>query len=369
MEHETKFVAFNLEGMNKTDKLVNSLLSASVNFINEKVSKAPKDYGNLSGDQVEKFAWNSMINVAPSVDFPKERIKLISGHVFPDIILNKCNYGVEIKSTQKDSWVSTGSSIVENTRYSEADRIYMLFGKLGGTPEFRCKPYQQCLSNIAVTHSPRYLIDMNLSDDNNIFTKMHTEYDDFRILPETEKISKVRQYYIAKAKAEGKYEMPWWMGETTSVNLSFYNDLPQHDKDKLFAKACILFKSVYGSNPTKRNKQISMWLCNSYSVLCYNMRDNFTAGGKLDSINGVHLKRPYPHIVAEILKYHDMIKALLYHPDEDIILGIQEYWDFNYDNTDLYGSWLNMVETCFKESKRYSYVPIRKLLVEQAKPY
>lgn len=88
--------------------------------------------------------------------------ELVSGHVFPDIILHECNYGVEIKSTQKDAWTSTGSSIVESSRSEKANRIYLLFGKLGGEPEFRCKPYQQCLSNIAVTHAPRYLIDMNL---------------------------------------------------------------------------------------------------------------------------------------------------------------------------------------------------------------
>lgn len=235
-------------------------------------------------------------------------------------------------------------------------------------PEFMCKPYQQCLSNIAVTHAPRYLIDMNLNLEDNIFSKMQTEYDDFRLLPEAEKITKVRQYYMGKAKAEGKYDMPWWMGETTSVNLSFYNDLPISQKNDIFVRACILFKSIYEKDSNKRYRQISMWLCNGYSLLCPNMRDFFSAGGRVSVINGKALEKPYPHIVEEILKYHKRIKALLCHPDEEILWGIQDYWDFKYNKYDLYDSWLNMVESCFRVNPQLAEVPIRSLLEDNAKP-
>jgi len=369
MNTEPRFVAFNLQGMNNTDKLVASLLSESINYMNETAHKQPHSYMKLSGSDVEVLSCKSMKEVAPSLGFPQERIDLISGHVFPDIILHDYNYGVEIKSTQKDSWTSTGSSIVESSRNEEAERIYMLFGKLGGMPEFRCKPYQQCLSNIAVTHAPRYLIDMRLNSSDNIFSKMNTDYNDFRLLPETEKISKVRQYYKEKAKNENKYEMPWWMGETTSVNLSFYNDLTIDDKSGIIARACILFKSLYSKDSKIRYKQISLWLCNNYSLLCPNMRDDFSAGGQCFVINGEQLRRPYPHIVAELLKNHDRIKALLYHPDEDILRSIDEYWDFPYKKDDLYGSWLDMIEDCFNRNPQLSYVPIRELLEENANPF
>ena len=53
------------------------------------------------------------------------------------------------------------------------ERIYMTFGKLGGNPiEFLSKPYEQCLYGIAVTHMPRYLIDMRLNQGETIFDKM-----------------------------------------------------------------------------------------------------------------------------------------------------------------------------------------------------
>lgn len=99
------------------------------------------------------------------------------------------------------------------------------------------------------------------------------------------------------------------------------------------------------------------------------MRDEFSAGGQCTIINGKLLKRPYPHIVQEILNNQERIKSLLLSPDEDLLMGIHDFWDFVYDPKDLYNSWLSMLETSFKENPQLSFVPIRKLLEEEAKPY
>lgn len=369
MEKDTKFIAFNTNGINHADEIVSLLLRKSITYMNDIANISPNDYKKMSGNDIELFAYHSMVEVAPSVSFPTEKIDLVSGHIFPDILLHETKYGVEIKSTQKDAWTSTGSSIIESTRNTDTERVYLLFGKLGGIPEFRCKPYQQCLSNIAVTHSPRYLIDMNLKEKDNIFSKMQTDYEDFRTLGEAEKISYVREYYIKKARAENKYEMPWWMGESTNINLSFYNDLPTSEKNILQVKACILFKSLYEEDTKNRYRPISLWLCNNYSLLCPNIRDEFSAGGKCTIINGERLTNPYPHIVKELLRCHEQIKYILRNPDEDIIRGIHDFWDFAFDEDNYYNSWLNMVEECFKLNPTLSFIPIRELLDSDAKPF
>ena len=369
METEENFLMLNLNGYNHTDQLVASLLKETTIFMNQEAKRKTYDYARMKGSEVENLAYKSMVKVAPSVDFPKERIKLISGHVLPDIILRDTKYGVEVKSTQKDAWTSTGSSIVESTRDANTDHIYMLFAKLGGIPTFKCKPYQECLSNIAVTHSPRYLIDMNLGKHENIFAKMNTNYEEFRHLEESAKISKVRKYFLDKAKAEHKDEMPWWMGETTNINISFFNDLSTNEKDVLRAKACILFQSLYKQQNTHRYRPISLWLINYYSLLCPNMRDDFSAGGKCTIINGEKLTTPYPHIVYELLQRNELIQKLLSNPDEDLERGIVEFWDFQYDQNNLYGSWINMVEKTFKNNPNLSNINIRSYLESNAKPY
>lgn len=369
MECKENFVAFDVCGIHDEAELVNNLLAASLENMNTIVQKEPNLYKHMSSSDVEWFSFNSMVEVAPSIGFPEKCIDLVSGHVFPDIVLRGKHYGVEIKSTQKDQWTSTGSSIIESTRDANTDRIYMMFGKLGGSPEFKCKPYQMCLSNIAVTHSPRYLIDMNMESDDNIFAKMNVDYEEFRKLEESHKISRVREYYLQKAKRENKQEMPWWMNETTNVNLSFYNDLPADKKRVIQAKACILFQSLYDEDNRNRYRPVSLWLCNNYSLLCPNIRDEFSAGGKCDIINGVKLERPYPHIVRELLLSHEYIKELLQYPDEDIIRGIKDYWDFQYDESNLYESWLSMIEYSFKNNSDLAFINISDLLRNNAKPY
>ena len=99
--------------------------------MNKAVQIDPSGYNKLSGSDSRKTNhWNLLKEIAPTINFPPDRIELISGHIFPDILLHKTKYGVEIKSTQKDAWTSTGSSIVESTRYKDAERIYMLLVNL-----------------------------------------------------------------------------------------------------------------------------------------------------------------------------------------------------------------------------------------------
>lgn len=364
---EQQFVAFNVEGMNHVDKMVENLLYNTLSYMNENAKATPATISKLKPSEVEELSYKSLVEVAPSVNFPKERIDLVSGHVFPDILLHETSYGVEIKSTKEDKWTSIGSSVVESTRNADTDKVYMLFAKLGGEPTFRCKPYQQCLSRIAVTHSPRYLIDMNLNDDKNIFAMMNTDYDYFRTLDEADKINYIRNYYIEKAKAQGRHEMPWWMGKVSNVNISFYADQPVEEKKILKAKALILFDSIFNEiNDKNKYKDLSLWLCTHHSLLCTNMRDMFTAGGNIKFIDGEKLDKPYPHIVGEVLKFLPLIKDILNNPDEDIAESIKERWNFSYDRSHLFESWVGMIEAKFKSQKSLKNIPIRNLIERNA---
>ena len=356
-----------MKGMNHVDQLVTSLMANSINYMNECAEANPKAYTKMSGTDVEIFSRDSMQTVAPRLGVNPKVIELVSGHTFPDIILKDTFYGVEVKSTQKDAWTSTGSSIVESTRYSETERVYMLFGKLGGKPEFRCKPYQKCLSNIAVTHSPRYLIDMQLGEKDTIFAKMNKDYDDFRILPENEKISHVRKYYLSQAKKRknetlNKNSMPWWMGEQTDVDFSFYNDLNTSAKEAIMPRLFIIFPTLFDVDTDKRFKPVAIWLCDRYSMICYNMRDAFTAGGTIKKYNNIILKHSFPAIVGRLIKYLDDIKILLYHPDQDLICDINDFWDFEYDKDNLLESWITALEYEFNLNSELKHIDIRSII-------
>ena len=115
-------------------------------------------YKKRGGKDLEVDVFQAIQRSAMGTSF-EGTIELVSGSSFPDIVAHKY-YGVEVKSTEKDKWTSIGSSILESTRNADVKRIYLTFGKLGSPVEFLSRPYEDCLSGIAVTHYPRYQIDI-----------------------------------------------------------------------------------------------------------------------------------------------------------------------------------------------------------------
>ena len=280
--------------------------------------------------------------------FEAEEVKLISGLRFPDIVANKY-YGIEVKSTIKDHWTSIGSSIVETTRVDSVDDIYMLFGKLGGDiPQFKCRPYQDVLYDIAVTHSPRYLIDMEIDRNESIFSKMGTTYDVFR--KSEDNISMVRKFFRQKAEQQGKNEMPWWITQENvekshSFNIKLWNTLDITEKRSLQAKCMILFPEALNPdrNMTKYNN-ITLWLCAYNQVVNPNIRDLYSAGGKITHINDKKLDIPVAQVFNVIVDYSDYIKSMLEHPSKELLSLISEYNPSLLKYNDLFEGWIKQCQ-------------------------
>ena len=305
---------------------------------NIRAANTPGLYCKCSANELEQIAVSLLKEIAPQTPFDKDDIKLISGLRFPDIIAAK-NFGVEVKSTNKNHWISTGSSIIESTREKDVENIFMLFGKLGGTPaEFKCRPYGDCLYDIAVTHSPRYLINMNISQAETIFSKMNTTYDDFRNSKTA--IELVREYYYKKAKREGKQEMPWWFGNSDTVgniNVRLWSACSINERKILKAKMIILFPEILNH----QYANIALWLCTYYSIIIHNARDMMSASGQFKRIkDGNMLPFPIPHIIGTILEAAPIIKELF----KDELFICNEFLFYRDDiirrNQSYYTDWL-----------------------------
>ena len=61
-------------------------------------------------------------------------------HAFPDIHAN--GFGIEVKTTVKDSWLSVGNSVFEGMRDPDVKQIYVVFGKMGGMPSVKWGRYE-----------------------------------------------------------------------------------------------------------------------------------------------------------------------------------------------------------------------------------
>lgn len=306
------------ELMEKTEKMMNDFSRLHVDVVKKK-----------SSSDLECWSEQMIKKACESTPFSPNNVKLVSGNRFPDIVAESY-YGVEVKSTNKDHWISTGSSIVESTRDVNVENIYMLFGKLGGVcPEFKCRPYESVLSDVAVTHSPRYLINMNLKENETIFAKMGMSYDDFRTSGNS--IECVRRYYRKKAEKENKAEMPWWLTtenveKTMGFNIRLWNTLEKEEQVDLLAKCMILFPEVMNpkQSSTKYHKVI-LWLCSYCQVVVPNVRDLFSAGGQICSVDGKLLDTKKPKIYKKIVDFSKKIKSLLQEPSLEMLELMKEF--------------------------------------------
>ena len=320
-----------------------SLMHKTSAYMNE-TARNTSHYVGCDSKLLEKETVIAMKEQCKYTLFKPDDIQLISGQRFPDIVAAN-HFGVEVKSTKENKWVSTGSSIVESTRVENVNHIYMLFGKLGGNPvEFKCKPYQNCLYDIAVTHSPRYLIDMEISQDKTIFSKMGIEYDKFRLSENP--INTVRTYYLKKIKEEKRTAMPWWISDdtVTSPTLRFWKvgTFDKEEQNLYKAKLLILFPSeICNSNYDRA----TLWLCVRHSIINTHFRDLFTAGGQIQ-IEGYYC----PAIIKRILNLAPTVKQLL--SEHKISHDIEDNNPDLFYADDKYAHWVLQVSKQYPQIKR-----------------
>ncbi len=264
-----------------------SLMSRTDQLLNADALKRHDYYKKRGGNPLEDDVKAALDECAKGTPF-ENTIEKISGQRFPDIVASKF-YGVEVKSTKEDHWKSTGSSIMETTRASDVERIYMTFGKLGGRPiEFLSKPYEECLYGIAVTHMPRYLINMHLNEGETIFDKMGVPYDELRKMENP--IAPVSKYYRSLLKPG---ESLWWAGdssdESVSATIRLWKNVPTEEKRRLTTYGCLNYPEIFGGNYDR----YSLWLT-SQGVVDPHIRDQFSAGGQEPMLlsNGEIVKFP-----------------------------------------------------------------------------
>lgn len=261
-----------------------SLLSDSHDLVNASSKQDPSRYKNLTSTQFEDEVFEKICRASVSTNFNK-KIQLIRGHRFPDIvaehIVEKKFFGVEVKITKDNKWTSTGNSVLESTRVEKVERIYLYFGKLAAPPQFKFRKYEECLYEIAVTHSPRYLIDMNLKEGNTIFDKMGIAYDDLR--KSSNPISLVVNHYRKSAQPG---EEPWWMGSDESQEglvrpiVKLWNHLNNDERRTIKNEALARFPEIFGNSRTKYNN-LASWLAAKHGVVAPSLRDSFSAGGQV----------------------------------------------------------------------------------------
>ena len=321
----------------KPELTIFQTMMAKTDFLlNDDAAKRENYYEKRSGKPLENDVYWAACEAAKGTPF-EGSIQLVSGASFPDIIAHKY-YGIEVKSTEKNHWTSTGSSILESTRNADVSRIYLTFGKLGKPVKFLSRPYEECLSGIAVTHYPRYLIDMRLKKGDTIFDKMGISYDELRIMDNP--VAPVSKYYKNQLKPG---ETLWWaQNETESTippTVKIWSVLPMDKQNEFRALAYALCPEILGPGSSKKYNRFALWLVIKQGIVCTNIRDIFSAGGQVNLRTKEGVNYRMPAAFGRIHRYHDLIKNTIYDADVELF---KEYWNTPNINNDRLSQWIEL---------------------------
>jgi hypothetical protein len=239
---------------------------------------------------------------------------------FPDIAVG--NFGIEVKFTLNDTWRSVANSILETNRIETVEKVYLIFGKMGGTPEVKWDDYEKSVIHVRTSHVPRF--EVEISANHSLFEMMGISYDDFRNLKMEDKMRYIRTY--ARSRLQ-KGERLWWLEDNIEaehalpIQVRLYTNLPTEEKTRLRAEAVLLCPSVVKSGRAKNKYDDAvLYLLTYHGVICHQARDLFSAGSvanpKNDDEGGIYIERALKLIEKEII-----IASLIM--DDALFL---EYW-------------------------------------------
>ena len=243
-------------------------------------------------------------------------------HVFPDIVVEFATgekYGIEVKSSTSSSsknWKINGNSVLGSTKEDVID-THIIFGKTAvGNQGFRCKRYEDAIANVAVTHSPRYAIDMEIARDETFFAKSGLTYK--RISESNDPIGQITAYF----RSQG--QKAWWLSESTPAAIRMFSDLNDDEQAELIGYCFAHFPEIFSSS-SKKFHRCAMWLVTERSVVAPSLRDSFTAGGRVDiSLYGASYEN-IPQIFNNLRIYRNHIVNAI---DNASIDELREDWGY-----------------------------------------
>lgn len=227
-----------------------------------------------SGTNFEDFVCEKAFEVAKShKNIEEENLEQTSNQKFPDLIYQQ--FGIEVKFS-KNGWKSTGNSVKESTRIKDIEEVLMFFFRSDQT-DIEIKPYSNVLSDVVVTHSPRYKIDMEQQPKDSVFSNIDMAYAEFRDAGHP--MSKIREYMRQKIDNKGDV---WYLDERSQESQAYIRksrDLSSEEKDQLRVEIMILFPEIFSESNDKYFRA-SVYLLEEHQILSPNFRDWFSAGGK-----------------------------------------------------------------------------------------
>ena len=259
-------------------KLVEAILRDTVLALNAGAWRPPG--GGATASAFEKEA-RRQLEVSALANGVTNEIILHSGRKFPDIVFKDSAFGVEIKTAQK-GWSCLGNSVAASTLVDGVSQVYLLFGS--GESDFEAKfaRYEDAVKSVEVTHSPRYVLDMDVPPGGSYLRRIGKDLAD--MLSMDDPISCV----VEEARRNLRPgEHLWWIsgGTASPMTIRLWNKLEAAERKKLISSAFAYFPASILSGSEADYSDFVVWLSQKHSILHPCVRDSFTAGGRVSSLD------------------------------------------------------------------------------------
>ena len=274
---------------------------------------------------------------------------------FPDIAIG--SHGIEVKFTKQDTWRSVANSVLERMRIDAVKTIYLVFGKMGGTPEVKWGRYDKCVMHVRTSHVPRFEVEVFPVPEQSLFEKMDITYDEFRASQMEDKMHHIRLYARGRL-TDG--ERLWWLEDTGEpehtlpIQARIYTKLTKSEQTKLRAEAILLCPQIVKSGGARdKYEDAAMFLLTYHGVLAHNARDQFSAGSvanpKNDDEGGIYIERALILLQPEMLEAANRLDDALF----------VEYWGESILPADRIERWLRQADQYAK-----GWVPSASLFLD-----
>lgn len=334
------------------------LLDTMLYFMNNKATTDPDYYTQSSGESFEPKVVEAAEAALSELSLDAKVLHTQGGHVFPDIVLecpDGIKYGIEVKSTKSNQWKINGNSVMGSTSVDNITETYIFFGKLiKGAPEFKIRKYEECISDVAVTHSPRYKIDMELPAGKTFFDKSHIPYE--TIKNSDDPISLVKEYYRKQGSTA------WWLTESAPPVIKLFNELSDEEQSLYCAYGFVYFPEILSVSKYKYHN-FAIWLIAEHSIIVTNIRDLFSSKGQVGLTLRGHKYKNVPRIYKTLydLKSY-IIKIFNYTPAETL----REKWNYsntiNDDLSDKIDAWLAVIDTIHLQNNTLESIDTLQLI-------
>lgn len=306
-----------------------------------------------TGEDFEHCVFDATEATLASLGIPATVFYTPGSHVFPDIVVEFTHgerYGIEVKSSTSSTsknWRINGNSVLGSTKEDVID-TYIVFGKTAiGNQGFRCKRYEDAIANVAVTHSPRYAIDMEIANNETFFAKSGLTYK--QISESEDPIGQITAYF----RSQG--QKAWWLAESTPAAIRMFSDLDGEEQLKLLGYCFAHFPEVFSSRSNKFSR-CAMWLVAEHSIVSSSLRDNFSAGGRFEYLDFGRIPRIFKTL-------EDCREYVLQALDDATVEELYEDWGLeyrsSYANFDKFIDWAQIASNYCPPVSETGYVSLK----------